>query len=560
MPSSERHLVDAKFSKLFVTACVVTPLIVLGVDAWRGALGVNAVNYVIRTTGLLGLVFLVTSLAITPLRRLTGWGPLVAVRRNFGVAGAGYIFGHFLIFFVYDRALSITSTLEEIVERVYLWFGVASLLILIPLAITSTDRMLTRLGPKRWRRLHKLTYVAIAFGVVHFYLLVKADTTTPLVFAGVLGGLLAYRVVAWLVPPKRPVREPRNFFSGELEVAQIRQETHDVKTFRFVRPGGGPLSFTHVAGQYLNVTLVAGDVKLVRSYTISSSASHQEYCEISVKRAPNGYGSHVLHDTVKVGDRLHVRAPAGRFVFAGHESERVVLVGGGVGITPMMSVVRTLTDRAWAGDIYLMFALRERRDIVFERELTALQVRFPNLHVRVTLDVAEDTWEGGRGRITREALRDFVPHLTRGPVLVCGPGPMMAATRALLIDLGVPDAEILQEVFASPPAATAVAVVLMGTADAVAEEPLAETATVRFGRSNVTVEVTPALTLLEAAEDAGVEIPFDCRSGVCGQCKTRLVSGRVRMDAEDALDAKVRAAGLVLACQARATRDCVVDA
>jgi ferredoxin-NADP reductase len=327
-----------------------------------------------------------------------------------------------------------------------------------------------------------------------------------------------------------------------------------------VTPGGGPLPFDHVAGQYLNLALMIDGQRVNRSYTIASSPTRSAYCEISVKRTTDGYGSRHLHEAWREGQRVKVSAPAGKFIFAGHESDRVVLIAGGIGITPMMSVVRSLTDRGWRGDIYLLFSVRRVRDVVFHEELAYLQARFPNLHVRIIVSRDPETpWDGPRGQITRDIIAGFVPGLAHGPALLCGPDPMMAAMRAILVGMGVPDAEVLQEAFISPANVEPTAAV---NGVARAEEPLAEgeTPSLIFKRTGKTVELASDRTVLEVAEDAGVEIPFECRSGICGQCKTQLISGRVTMDAQDALTAADRARGLILACQARATRTVEIDA
>ncbi len=576
-------LIDGKFAKTLVIACGVVPAILLVWDAYRGQLGVNDVNFAIRTTGLLGLIFLTLTLAITPLRRLTGWNALISVRRNLGVFGFAYIAAHFLIFFVFDRALSVTSLLEEITERIYLLIGTGSLLLMIPLAITSTDAMVTRIGPRRWKLLHRLTYLVVAGGVLHFYLLVKADKTKPIVFAVLFGGLMMFRFVRHYLDLRGDVKtahtkllaarsaapKKKTFWSGKLKVARIFQETPDVKTFRFVMPDGSPLPFTHTAGQYLNVKLVVDGKRVQRSYTIASSPTRTSHCEISVKRVADGYASHHLHDTVKEGDLIDIGAPAGRFTFAGHEADRVVLVAGGVGITPMMSVVRSLTDRCWTGDIYLLFSVRKLNDIVFEQELDQLQKRFANLHVCISLSAdPETTWSGARGHFTHELIKGFVPDLVRGPVLLCGPAPMMTAMRQVFVALGVPDAEVLEEAFVSPPPPKAADAASDASVDEFvarttaveADGDVSDSPTVQFTRANKSVELPGGLTVLEGAEDAGIAIPFECRSGICGQCKTKLVSGRVTMDVQDALTASDRSKGLILACQARPIRDCVVDA
>ena len=555
--------VDGKLAKWIVIISGAVPGALLLWDAKQGNLGVNAINFAIRTTGMLGLVFMTLSLVITPLRRLTGWNWLLAARRNLGVYGFLYIALHFALFLIFDRDGSVSSTLSEIVERVYLWFGAGSLVIMIPLAITSTDAMVTRVGPRRWKLLHRLAYLAVLFGVIHFYLLEKADKTRPIAFAVVFGGLMLFRIgrhyfdllgevkagkdklaTAKQAAPKKP-----KFWRGTLKVARIFDETHNVKTFRMVNPAGGSLPFEHVAGQYINLALAIDGKRVHRSYTMASSPTRNQYVEISVKR--DGVASTWLHERLTEGMTLEVGAPAGKFVFAGAEAKQVILVAGGVGITPMMSVVRSLTDRCWPGHIYLIFSVRKREDVIFGGELAYLQKRFPNLHVKLVVTSEE-------GRLTKQHIASFVPDLSHGRAMLCGPTAMMVSARDLLRELGVPNEEIHEEAFASPPAvddtpgsspiATAI------------EAPTGETPNVAFRRTGKSLASTNGLTVLEAAEECDVAIPFECRSGICGQCKTKLVSGRVTMDVEDALTPGDKQKGLILACQARPVRDVVVDA
>jgi ferredoxin-NADP reductase/DMSO/TMAO reductase YedYZ heme-binding membrane subunit len=571
--STIEPLIDSRFAKRVVIVNGLVPATLLLWDAFRHQLGVNTVNFAIRTTGLVGLVFITLSLAITPLRALTGWNRLIAVRRNLGVLGFLYIAAHFVIFYAFDREGSISSTLSEIAKRRYLWFGTAALTLMIPLAGTSTDMMVLRLGAKHWKLLHRLAYAIAASAVVHYYLLVKADVRQPLAFAAVLGLLLSYRVVAHYLGLRAEVRRARAgtagaarsaqkkaFWSGELMIVRIFDETPDVKTFRLAAVDGALLPFTHTAGQYLTVALTIDGTRVNRSYTIASAPTRGAYCEISVKRLPDGYASRYIHDNWREGERVKVSGPAGRFVFVSDGAERVVMIGGGIGITPMMATVRSLTDRGWRGEMFLLFSVRAVHDIVFRDELAYLQARFPNLHVQVIVSRdPESAWEGARGQITGDVIAGFVPELRRGPVLLCGPMPMMNAMRTLLVAMGVPDAEILEEVFLSPATIPS----------AGASNPPPEfddgpddgvVANVRFRRTNKVAELPTDVTVLEAAERVGVDIPFECRSGICGQCRTTLLSGRVTMDVQDALTAADRTNGLILACQARARRDIEVDA
>jgi sulfoxide reductase heme-binding subunit YedZ len=193
--SGSGRLIDARFARRLVIVNALIPAVLLAWDAAHHQLGVNEVNFALHTTGMVGLVLLVLSLCITPLRKLTGWNVLIAVRRNLGVLGFCYLALHFLIFFVFDREASVASTLHEMVARVYLWFGSCALVMLIPLVATSTDGMVRRLGAKRWKRLHRLAYPIAICAVVHYYLLVKSDVRQPFVFAMIVGALLVYRVV-----------------------------------------------------------------------------------------------------------------------------------------------------------------------------------------------------------------------------------------------------------------------------------------------------------------------------------------------------------------------------
>jgi ferredoxin-NADP reductase/DMSO/TMAO reductase YedYZ heme-binding membrane subunit len=554
---STTRIVDHRFAKWLAIVNGLVPGAILLWDAWHHQLGVDDVNFAILTTGLIGLGCLIASLAITPLRKLTGWNGLIAIRRNLGVLGFTYILAHFTIYFWFDRDHDVADTWNEIVAREYLWFGFGALLLMVPLAITSTDRMVSRLGARRWKLLHRLVYVIVPAGVLHFYLERKSDKGLPVTLATVLAALLAFRVLAHYLElrrlahaPRAEAQKKRAFWKGELVIARIFDETPDVKTFRLVSPDGGPLPFEHTAGQYINLHLTIDGKRVNRSYTIASSPTRNAYCEISVKRAK--YGSVHLHETWREGQRVKVSAPAGKFVFAGHEAERVVMIAGGIGITPMMSVVRSLTDRGWKGEMFLLFSVRKPSDVVFADELAYLQARFPNLRVKITVTDADAAWDGARGQITNEMVAGFVPRLAQGPVMLCGPEPMMAAMRKLCVELGVPDAEIHQEAFISTPPIEPMA----DGSEPTEEGALAD---IKFERAGKTAEQTE-LTVLEAAEGCGVAIPFECRSGICGQCKTRLVSGKVAMEVQDALTPAERAKGLILACQARATRDIVVDA
>ena len=185
---------DIKLYKSLLFLNALVPLALLGWDWWRGQVGANPVDFVTRTTGTLTLVFLLLTLAVTPLRKLTKIQWLVRLRRMLGLYAFFYGALHLLTYVWFDKAFAFGPVVEDVGRRPFIAVGMLAFLLMVPLAVTSTDRMIKRLGGKRWQRLHRLTYVSAAAGVFHYYLLVKADTTKPLVFAGLLALLLGYRL------------------------------------------------------------------------------------------------------------------------------------------------------------------------------------------------------------------------------------------------------------------------------------------------------------------------------------------------------------------------------
>lgn len=371
-------------------------------------------------------------------------------------------------------------------------------------------------------------------------------------------------------PPKFPAMrsrtEPVEKWSGKLRVCRVFQETPEVKTFRLAAEHDVALPFTYFPGQFLTLSLNINGKHVKRSYTIASTPTQLHYCAITVKREESGLVSRFLHDQVKEGDLLEVAAANGKFTFTGEEAQSIVLIGGGVGITPMMSVIRYLTDVGWRGDVFLLYCCRTTRDFIFREELEHLQERHPNLHVFATMTRAAGTvWMGLKGRFTAEIISHLVPEITARRVHVCGPPSMMSAMLAMLKALKVPDDQVKTEAFG--PAKKPGAQPSQAGAQKVSV-PAAETAapatsaavTVAFKRSGKSAPIPPSQTVLEAADATGVEIDNSCRSGQCGLCKVKLVAGVVTMDCEDALAEEDKQQGLILACQARAKENIEVDA
>lgn len=199
--TSDRSIQRVVRATVFVLALL--PLSRLIVDGMTGGLGTNPIEELTHRTGWWTLTFLLLTLAVTPVRRLLGIGWLVKLRRMLGLYAFFYGSLHFAVYVGVDQFFALEFILEDIMDRPYITVGFAALVLLTPLALTSTKRTIRRLGGRRWNLLHSLVYPATGLGVIHFLWLVKADTRSPTIFGLILVGLLAYRLVARRLPRLR---------------------------------------------------------------------------------------------------------------------------------------------------------------------------------------------------------------------------------------------------------------------------------------------------------------------------------------------------------------------
>jgi sulfoxide reductase heme-binding subunit YedZ len=187
---------DTRFPRLVLLVNGLVPLTLLLWDVYRKQVGANPLEFVTHTTGMLTLIFLLISLAVTPLRRITGVNWLVRFRRMLGLFAFFYGSLHLMTYVAFDRFFHFLSIPGDVLKRPFIAIGMTAFFLMLPLAITSTDKMVRRLGGKRWARLHKIVYLAGVLGVLHYYLLVKSDVRLPLTFAFVLALLLGFRIFA----------------------------------------------------------------------------------------------------------------------------------------------------------------------------------------------------------------------------------------------------------------------------------------------------------------------------------------------------------------------------
>jgi len=326
--------------------------------------------------------------------------------------------------------------------------------------------------------------------------------------------------------------DDRNAYT-ELECVKVEPESDEVMSFYLRRPDGSALA-PWVAGQFLPIRLtVPGQEKpVIRTYTISTAPNSDHY-RLSIKRiAPNGVASNYFHDHVTTGSRIEALPPRGKFVLDATSDRPVVLLSGGVGITPMMAFAETLLEKGRASgafrSITFVHSARDGKAQAFSKHLRAAAAEHPSLKLHVTYskpcetDVLGKTYDSdGRLTVDRIAkLADF----TESDFYLCGPGPFMQSMYDGLIEKGVSPDRIHFESFGtatvqkrSKPAATAVT-----------DSAAATAIPVRFEKSGIDATWTRDTgTLLELAEQSGIAPIFGCRSGVCGTCTTKIASGSV---------------------------------
>jgi ferredoxin-NADP reductase len=339
-------------------------------------------------------------------------------------------------------------------------------------------------------------------------------------------------------------------------VLAVFEETDEIRTFRMARPEG----LEHAAGQFLTVRVQVDGKPLVRCYSISSAPEATGYLEISVKR--QGVVSGMLHSTVRPGSMLAIKGPNGNFTYPAGDDRPIVCLAGGVGITPLMSMLRHGVAAAPARPVTLLYSVKTERHIAFRHELEWIVERHPQAKVAIVTSEGPFSIGHFTGHINEAFIRKFVPEVTSSIFMICGPGRMMEAMKQLLASLAVPPPQVRYEAFE---AAIAMAKEEPGVGRAPGA-PLRHPTAARAGaghrltlrQSGVTVPVPRDQSLLEAAEAAGASIPTSCRAGVCLTCRTRLLEGNVECSS-DSLDDDDRASGYILPCVSWAKGDCVLD-
>jgi ferredoxin-NADP reductase len=339
-----------------------------------------------------------------------------------------------------------------------------------------------------------------------------------------------------------------------VRIAKVVRETPDAVSLVLEDPTGAPLPF--VPGQFFTLLVPVGGETLRRAYSVSSDVRDADRVAVTVKRVASGVVSNHLNDHAAEGDLLQVLGPSGSFTVppAGDADRHLVLLAGGSGITPMMAIARSVLALEPRARLTLVYGNRGVGDVIFRDAIDELaRAHAPRLAVRHVLSEPPEGWTGGVGMLEERVVHselDACGSLDGAHFFLCGPEPMMRASRVALRARGVPDERILEERFNMPH---------LRARPKAAADVGPQVLTIRAnGAGAREVYVAPDQTMLEAGLSAGIAMDYSCAMGGCGACKVRLCDGAVEMEEPNCLTMQERAQGYVLACVSRLSQSATI--
>jgi ferredoxin-NADP reductase len=335
-----------------------------------------------------------------------------------------------------------------------------------------------------------------------------------------------------------------------VRVVRVVRETKDAVSLVLEDGSGAPMPF--VPGQFFTLLVPVGGEVLRRAYSVSSDVRDPSRVAVTVKRVEGGAVSNHVNDHVREGDLLQVLGPSGSFTVPASTGapRHLVLLAGGSGITPMMAILRASLASEPQAKVTLLYGNRGEADVIFKGALDDLtREHGARLAVRHVLSDPPAGWTGGVGVLEESVVSRELEACGLGDgageehFFLCGPEPMMRASRAALVARGVPEGRIVEERFNMPH---------LRAKPAAAEDASPQLLTIRMGAGGAReVYVAPQQTMLEAGLSSGVRMDYSCAMGGCAACKVRLCDGEVEMEEPNCLTSQEREQGYVLACVSR---------
>jgi ring-1,2-phenylacetyl-CoA epoxidase subunit PaaE len=357
-------------------------------------------------------------------------------------------------------------------------------------------------------------------------------------------------------PKKEEVHAGPRYY--DLQVKNIIQETKDAISIVFGHPAGGKIHYK--AGQFLTLISNVNGKEVRRAYSLCTSPAVDQDLAVTVKRVENGLMSNWLADNLKSGATIRVMEPMGQFTtdFKADNKRHIVLFAGGSGITPMMSIIKSLLKEEPDSICSLIYCNRDIDSIIFKNDLERLEITDEGrLHVIHVLDNAPMNWQGYSGLLNHDMLTKLFERIpdwgaSKTTYLMCGPEGMMKNVESLLSARGIGKEKIFKESF------------VQGTIDkeekkeTESSELKSREVTIRYDGQEYKVLVPPHKAILETALDQGIDLPYSCQSGLCTACRGKALSGKVKLDEEEGLSKSERDEGYVLTCVGHPLTDDVV--
>lgn len=347
-----------------------------------------------------------------------------------------------------------------------------------------------------------------------------------------------------------------------LRVREVVRETPDAISIVFDHPADRKINYK--PGQFFTLIPTVDGKKVRRAYSVCTSPYTDSYPAVTVKRVEGGLVSNFLNDQLKAGDTLEVMEPMGNFTIDPQAGKRrnLVLLGGGSGITPLMSSAKSVLNQEPESQVSLIYANRNLESIIFRKELEELQQahgsRFKVIHV---LDQPPAGWAGPSGLLTPANLPQLLEQLPKSSAeaeyYVCGPEGLMLCVDQTLKALNIPKERVHKESFVA--GKTEKLAEVPGTAGtAAAGAAAAREVTVILDGEEHKFTVEPNKTILETALELNIDLPYSCQSGLCTACRGKCLSGKVKMDEDEGLSDSEKEEGYVLLCVGHPAADNVI--
>ncbi|MFY0627797.1 MAG: ferredoxin--NADP reductase [Reichenbachiella sp.] len=352
---------------------------------------------------------------------------------------------------------------------------------------------------------------------------------------------------------KKKKKESNDSRYFNLTVKEVVKETKDAVSLVFEQPASGDLQYK--PGQFVTLISNVSGKKIRRAYSLCTSPYVDKNPAITIKRVDGGAMSNHVNDNVKAGDVIEIMEPMGSFVLdiKPEYKKHVFLFGGGSGVTPLLSIAKSILSEEENSKVSLIYANRDEESVIFKSSIEQLQSQHPEkLSIVQFLENPPQEWTGETGFMTVEKLNEVIiklkdPSFSDEEYMTCGPEPLMNIVMETLDQLDIPSDKKHMESFVAG---------TTSPSDIIDQDDLPEqSVTILLEGQEYQYVVPKGKSILEAGLDENIDMPYSCQSGLCTACRGKCLSGTVKMDEDDGLSEEEKAEGYVLLCVGHAVTD-----